>query len=35
MELIRSKINEKMDSRPGALNRAFQQFDADGSGGIS
>jgi calmodulin len=35
VELIRSKINEKMDSRPGALNRAFQQFDADGSGGIS
>ena len=34
MEIIREKINEKMDSRPGALNRAFQQMDVDGSGAI-
>ena len=32
--IIREKINEKLDSRPGALNRAFQQFDVDGSGAI-
>ena len=29
------KINEKMDSRLGTLNRAFQSFDADASGSIS
>ena len=34
VDTIRAKINEKMDSRPGGLNRAFQYFDADGSGGI-
>ena len=34
VDTIRAKINEKLDSRPGALNRAFQYFDADGSGGI-
>merc|ERR1711871_1318228 len=34
VEIIREKISEKMDSRPGALNRAFQQMDADGSGAI-
>eukprot|EP01043_Picozoa_sp_COSAG02_P044383 COSAG02_NODE_3961_length_5981_cov_175.988949_1_plen_680_part_10 len=34
IEIIREKIGEKMDSRPGALNRAFQQMDADGSGAI-
>ena len=32
--MIREKINEKMDSRPGNLNRMFQQFDADASGTI-
>ena len=34
VEIIREKISERMDSRPGALNRAFQQMDADGSGAI-
>ena len=34
VDTIRAKINEKLDSRPGALNRAFQYFDADGSGAI-
>jgi Ca2+-binding EF-hand superfamily protein len=34
IEMIRTKLGEKMDSRPGNLNRMFQQIDADGSGAI-
>eukprot|EP01043_Picozoa_sp_COSAG02_P033722 COSAG02_NODE_2317_length_9151_cov_5.534909_7_plen_489_part_01 len=34
IDIIREKINVRLDSRPGALNRAFQQMDADGSGAI-
>jgi hypothetical protein len=34
IEMIRTKLGEKMDSRPGNLNRIFQQMDADGSGAI-
>eukprot|EP01050_Picozoa_sp_SAG11_P010729 SAG11_NODE_1093_length_5906_cov_10.683313_1_plen_584_part_00 len=34
IEMVRTKIGEKMDGREGALRRAFQFFDADGSGAI-
>ena len=34
LEMVRTKIGEKMDGREGAMRRAFQFFDADGSGAI-
>ena len=35
IEMIRSKITERMDGRAGWLRRAFVDFDTDGSGSIS